>query len=50
MNGIIFVISKALTDSEVSNDEFDLVNDVLNEYDNMKEKIQNRKSKCLNKL
>ena len=34
----------ALTDSIISNDEFVLINNVLKEYDNMKEEIKNLKT------
>ena len=37
------LISKALIDSSISHDEFVLINDVLKEYDNMKEEIRNLK-------
>ena len=37
------LISKALIDSNVSNDEFVLKNNVLEEYDKMKEEIKNLK-------
>ena len=39
------VISKALTDSCISHDEFVLVNNVSKEYDDMKEKIKTFKNK-----
>ena len=38
LNSIEVLISKALTDSNISHDEFVLINNVLKEYDNMKEK------------
>ena len=37
------LISKALIDSNISNDEFVLKNNVLEEYDKMKEEIKNLK-------
>ena len=37
------LISKALIDSSISHDKFVLINDVLKEYDNMKEEIRNLK-------
>ena len=39
------MISKALIDSDISHDEFVLINDVLKEYDNINEEIKN----CNNK-
>ena len=41
LNSIEVLISKALTDSNISHDEFVLINNVLKEYDNMKEKRKN---------
>ena len=38
------LISKALIDSNISNDEFVLKNNVLEEYDKMKEEIKNLKT------
>ena len=38
------LISKALIDSNISHDEFVLINDVLKEYDEMKEEIKNLKT------
>ena len=43
LNSIEVLISKALTDSNISHDEFVLINDVLNEYDNKQEEIKNVK-------
>ena len=43
LNSIEILISKALTDSNISHDEFVLINNVLKEYDNMKEEIKNLK-------
>ena len=40
-SGIEVLISKALNDSCISHDEFVLVNNVLKEYDEMKEEITN---------
>ena len=40
-SGIEVLISKALNDSFISHDEFVLVNNVLKEYDEMKEEIKN---------
>ena len=39
-NSIEFLISKALIDSNISDYEFFLINNVLKEYDNMKEEIK----------
>ena len=41
LNSIEVLISKALTESNISHDEFVLINNVLKEYDNMKEKRKN---------
>ena len=41
LNSTEVLISKALMDSNYSHDEFFLINNVLKEYDNMKEKIKN---------
>ena len=41
LNSIKVLISKALTDSYISQDEFVLVNTALREYDDMKEEIKN---------
>ena len=43
LNNIELLISKALTDSYISHDEFVLVNNVSKEYDDMKQKIKNLK-------
>ena len=45
-------ISKALIDSNISNDEFVLINNVLKEYDDSKKEIKNLKtySSLLNTL
>ena len=47
LNRIEVLISKALIDSNISHDEFVLVNNVLKEYGEMKEK-ENQKFKDLN--
>ena len=44
LNSIEVLISKALIDSNISHDEFVLINNVLKEYDNMKEEIKNLKT------
>ena len=41
LNAIEVLISKALTDSYISHDEFVSVNNVLREYYEIKEKIKN---------
>ena len=38
LNSIEFLISKTLTDPDINNDENVLINNVLNEYDNIKKK------------
>ena len=43
LNKIEALISKALIDSNISNDEFVLINNTLKEYDKMKEEIKNLK-------
>ena len=43
INSIGILISKALIDPTVSHDEFVLVNNVLKEYEDMKEEIKNLK-------
>ena len=44
LNSIEVLISKALIDLVVSHDEFVLTNNVLKEYNEMKEKIKNLKT------
>ena len=44
LNSIEDLISKVLIDSNISHDEFVLINNVLKEYDEMKEKIKNLKA------
>ena len=44
LNSIEVLISKALIDSVVSHDEFVLKNNVLKEYNEMKEEIKNLKT------
>ena len=41
LNNIEVLISKTLIDSSISHDEFVLINNVLKEYDDMKEEIKN---------
>ena len=41
LNIIEVLISKALTDSNISHDEFVLINNVLKEFYDMKEQIKN---------
>ena len=40
LNSMEFLISKSLIDSNISHDEYVLINNVLKEYDNMKEEIK----------
>ena len=44
LNSIEFLISKALIDVVISHDEIVLINNMLNEYDEMKEEIKNLKT------
>ena len=44
LNSIEVLISKALIDSVISHDEFVLINNVLKEYNKMKEEIKNLKA------
>ena len=44
LNRIEVLISKALIDSVISYDEFVLINNVLKEYNQMKEEIKNLKT------
>ena len=44
LNSIEVLISKALIDSIISHDEFLLINNVLKEYNKMKEEIKNLKT------
>ena len=44
LNSIEVLISKALIDPVISYDEFVLINNVLNEYNKMKEEIKNLKT------
>ena len=44
LNRIEVLISKALIDSNTSHDEFVLINNVLKEYDEIKEEIKNLKT------
>ena len=41
LNKIEVLTSKALIDSNISHDEFVLINNVLKEYDEMKEEVKN---------
>ena len=41
LNSAEVLISKALIDSDISHDEFVLINNVLKEHDNTKEAIKN---------
>ena len=44
LNSIKFIIFKVLIDSYIGHNKFVLVNNMLNEYDDMKNEIQNSKS------
>ena len=44
LNSIEVLISKALTNSVISHDEFVLINNVLKEYEEIKEEIKNLKT------
>ena len=44
LNSIEILTSMALIDSDVSHDEFILINNVLKEYDEMKEEIKSLKT------
>ena len=46
LNSIEVLISKALIDLNLSNDKFVLINNVLQEYDGMKEKLKKLKTNC----
>ena len=46
LNKIEFLISKALIDSNISHDEFVLINDVLKEYHEIKEEIKKVYRRC----
>ena len=43
-NSMEVIISEALIDSNISHDEFVLINNVLKEYDNIKEEIKKSKT------
>ena len=47
LNTIGVLVSKALINSNISHNEFVLVNNVLKEYDHMKEEIKNSDSKYI---
>ena len=44
LNSIKVLMSKSLVDSNISHDEFVLINNVLKEFDYMEEEIKNFKS------
>ena len=44
LNSIEILIYKALIDSNISHDEFALINNVLKKYDDMKESMKNLKT------
>ena len=47
LNSIETLLSKALVDSNISGDEFVLINNMLKEYDNMKAEIKNLKTQIV---
>ena len=47
LNSIETLLSKALVDSNISRDEFVLINNMLKEYDNMKAEIKNLKTQIV---
>ena len=47
LNSIEFLVSTALIDSNISHGEFILTNDVLKEYEQMKEEIENWKTESV---
>ena len=47
LNCIEILMPKALIDSNISHDEFVLINNALKEYDSMKEEINNLCLKCI---
>ena len=47
LNNIELLISKALTDSNISHIEFILISNVRKEYDEMKEEIKNLENKSI---
>ena len=47
LNNIEILISKALIDSNISHDEFVLIDNVLQKYDDMKEEIKNLKTESI---
>ena len=48
LNSIKVLISKDLIDSNIDHDKFVLINNVLKEYDDMKEEVKNSNDKYLN--
>ena len=48
LNTVEVLISKALIDSNISDNEFIVINNVLKEYDDMKEEIENLKISAIN--
>ena len=47
LNSIETLLSKASVDSNISPDEFVLINNMLKEYDNMKAEIKNLKTQIV---
>ena len=50
LNRIEVLISKSLIDSNISHDEFVSINNVLKEYEEMKEEIKNSKTQVYRKF
>ena len=50
LNSIEVLISKALTDSYISHNEFISVNDVLREYDDMRKENKNLNTSAISHL
>ena len=48
LNSIEVLISKALIELNINHDEFVLINNALEEYNNMKEQIKNLKTSSVN--
>ena len=47
LNSIEVLISKALMNSNISHNEFVLINNILKKYDDMKEEIKNWKTETV---
>ena len=44
LNSIEVLVSKALIDSSISHAQFILINNIIKEYDDMKEEVKNSKT------